>query len=147
MANRLNSSIRPSHAHIRSVWAIGVAYVMGVGCIALSGCSALSEGGEGQPCKCANCTMLSGTFYCDDGLICNTGTFSRYLCQGPHSQPQGAPCVAFSNELCSNNLVCTYSSNSNNSLPWTCQPPASQCPANGDSKSLYDAGVNECDGG
>jgi hypothetical protein len=81
------------------------------------------EGGEGEPCKCDNCGILSGTFYCDPGLICNTGVLmGRYMCERPMSVPQGGACVAFSSDLCATGLACSYTLAA--SAPWTCEPAA-----------------------
>jgi hypothetical protein len=86
-----------------------------------------AEGGEGEPCKCDNCSLLGGEFYCDPGLICDTALVkgpALYTCQRPQSVPEGGACIGFSSGLCAAGLVCSYS----DITIWTCEPPR-PCPA------------------
>jgi hypothetical protein len=63
------------------------------------------KGGEGQPCKCDNCTILSGSFTCDPGLVCNRGPlFAGNVCQKPHIVPEGGACS--DDENCAEGLYC-----------------------------------------
>jgi hypothetical protein len=103
-----------------------------------------ARGGEGEPCKCEGCTIFSGRFYCDDGLICNTGTGGEYRCQRPGSAGAGGACNAWEQldpsapVLCAEGLTCTYSGSFDaasgagvvpcpNLVAWCCEPLPPPC--------------------
>jgi hypothetical protein len=82
------------------------------------------EGGDGERCKCDDCTILSGYLYCDPGLVCNMDG-----CEPPQSVQEGGECPAFSSGFCAADLVCTFSANASAaSMTWTCEPLV-PCPA------------------
>jgi hypothetical protein len=69
------------------------------------GCAATtaSSGGEGEPCACVSCSILSGAFTCNAGLVCDQ-TSTNFVCRTPHTVTAGGKCS--SDDMCATNFIC-----------------------------------------
>lgn len=84
---------------LAALWTLTSTLAFALGC-------ARAEGGAGEPCMCDSCSIVSGTYVCDMGLVCNTGA-SPYTCEEPNSVPSGGACGEDAN--CAAGLFCSGS--------------------------------------
>lgn len=92
--------------HLGSMFALRNALPWAAGwSVLLVACGSEDLGGLGQPCRS---TGILGSFYCDDGLVCNTQSWlGGAVCEKPHSRAAGGLCG--SDENCAENLKCINS--------------------------------------